>query len=174
MFMELSEKGGCRIKCPRVTPVVLKAGGHDKPIVGVLSSCREPCRRRSPRGPASRALDARSTHCDCARVRWAAHATWHSAARVGAPAQGEPLTHGSNTRRQTRAALRGVQACCRRSSLDSARACLVLLACFGKWDAATSASCADRHEGAFFKPRPLILQTDHTADRKYASAKVEL
>ena len=66
---------------------------------------------------ASLPLDARSMHCDCARVRWAAHATWYSAARARAPAHGDSLTHGSNTRRPTR-----VQPCspwaslCRRRS----------------------------------------------------------
>ena len=54
-------------------------------------------------------LDARSMHCGCARVRWAAHAAWHSAAPASAPAHGALLTHGSNTRRQeTRAALLAV------------------------------------------------------------------
>ena len=32
------------------------------------------------------------------RARWAAHATWHSAARPSAPAHGESLPHGSNAR----------------------------------------------------------------------------
>ena len=47
-------------------------------------------------------LDGSSMHCGCARVRWAAHATWHSTARARTPARGESLPHGSNARRPTR------------------------------------------------------------------------
>ena len=64
------------------------------------SPCASLCRRRSPR--ASLPLDARSMHCGCARVRWAAPATRHSAARASTPAHGDSLTHGSNARRQSR------------------------------------------------------------------------
>jgi hypothetical protein len=53
-------------------------------------------------------LYARSMHFGCARARWGAHAAWHSAARVRAPAHGESLPHGSNARRHARAALLAV------------------------------------------------------------------
>ena len=77
------------------------------------------CRRRSHH--ASLPLDARSRDCSCARARWAAHATWYSAARASAPAHGDSLTHGSNTRRQTR-----VQPCSPPSVADDHHASLPL------------------------------------------------
>ena len=72
-------------------------------------------------------------------MKWAAHATWYSAARASTPAHGDSLTHGSNTRRQTR-----VQPCspcaslCRRRSprepatrcsIDALRLCTSEMGC---------------------------------------------
>ena len=74
---------------------------------------------------ASLPLDARSMHCGCARVRWAAHATWYSAARASTPAHGDSLTHGSNTRRQTRVQPCSLCTCRRRSPRELAARCSI-------------------------------------------------
>ena len=66
-------------------------------------------------------FDARSIRRDCTRARWAAHATWRSAARVGPPHHGQPVPHEPTARRQTRATRRGYDEHCTsrpRSTLD--------------------------------------------------------
>ena len=66
-------------------------------------------------------FDARSICRDCTRARWAAHATWRSAARVGPPHHGQPVPHEPTARRQTRATRRGYNEHCTsrpRSTLD--------------------------------------------------------
>ena len=82
---------------------------HDATHAGSLARCVGLSPMTTPReSRACHTLDARSMHSDCARARWAAHAAWHSAARLGAPAHGESLPHGSHARRRTRAALLAV------------------------------------------------------------------
>ena len=77
---------------------------HDATRAGSLARCGPVDNDHTTRvWPATRcSIDALRLRT---RARWAAHATWHSAARPSAPAHGESLPHGSNARRHARAAL---------------------------------------------------------------------